>query len=138
MSHHTSSLAHASFDDVVDALLAPYHWHYLPLHYAALTCCCVVQSNPCLPSRHPPNHLRLATSPARLCTPRQRRVRTIVLINPVRRLFDFVSTLLILLCSSAYSDYMLAAQTQHVLTPKLSFYHHPRPKQSSPSFRHRM
>jgi hypothetical protein len=63
MSHHTSSLVHASFFDdvVVDALLAPKC--RLPLHYAALTCRCVVQSNLCPPSRHPPNHLRLMTGP---------------------------------------------------------------------------
>jgi hypothetical protein len=40
MSHHTSSLAHASFfdDNVVDALLAPKR--HPPLHYAALSCRC--------------------------------------------------------------------------------------------------
>ncbi|KAJ7863411.1 hypothetical protein B0H13DRAFT_2354175 [Mycena leptocephala] len=85
MSHHTSSLAHASFffDDIVDALLAPKH--RLPLHLSSLTCRYIFWSRPRSPwhdIRLKFGSLRLVTSPACLSTPTQRRVRAMVPINP--------------------------------------------------------
>jgi hypothetical protein len=98
MSHHTSSLAHASFffNDIVDALLAPKH--RLPLHLSSFTCRYIFRSRPRSPwhdIRLKVGSLRLVFGLLRLCSQTQRRVRAMVPINPVRRFFPSHFTLLI-------------------------------------------